>query len=187
MTIPGLGKLTPIQFDMILLSGCLIREFYPDGDKQSFSETERLWSMKRARTGLARLTGEDFGYDLSQWNDYLLMADDDHGYTHPYGWSQTKKIVEQRISDPEARRLALKAAEQNEELGWHHRTAPSKDRLDPQIKNMLANLRNEIPPSDTNNYLDAESAYNILVAMTGLDFGLDPDRWEAALVTKNAT
>ncbi|MFK7777174.1 MAG: hypothetical protein QM501_03480 [Gimesia sp.] len=183
MTIPGLGKLTPIQIDMVSLSGCLTREFYPDADKRTFSETERLWLMKRARFALTKLTGEDYGYDLSQWHAYLTTANDDHGYTHSYGCSQTEKIITRRISDPETKRLAQKADELKDELGWYCRDAPSVDKLHPQIRTMLANLRNEIHPSDTRNCFDEESAFHILVLITGINCGFDPDKWESILVT----
>jgi len=187
MTIYGLGKLTPIQLEMIALSGVLIREFYPDADGKSFSDTERIWSMKRARYDLARLTGEDFGYDLSEWHTYLTTNADDYGYTHPYGWTQTERIVVRRISDPETKRLAFLAEPHDDEIGWHRHNAPSVERLHPQIRVLLANLRNEIPKSDTTKYLDAENAYNILVAMTGADGGFDADKWESMLVTGDAT
>ena len=70
---------------------------------------------------------------------------------------------------------------------WYHQNAPDLGKLHPQVRNMLANLRKEIPLDDTAHYLNPESAYNILVAITGLDCGLDPDRWEDALVRPNAT
>ena len=118
MTIPGLGKLTPVQMMMVELSGRLIREYYPDANQKVFSDTERLWSMKRARTNLTRMTNLDFGFDLEQWHLHLLSTGEDHGYTHPYGWGQTKKIIEQSLANPETKRLAVLANQQNDNLGW---------------------------------------------------------------------
>ena len=52
---------------------------------------------------------------------------------------------------------------------------------------MIGNLRSEFEKTDTKNYLDPESAYNILVSMTGIDCGVDADRWTSVLVDESAT
>ena len=42
---------------------------------------------RRGRKGLRECTGQDFGYDLAAWHEYLLTHDD--GYAHPYArWSR---------------------------------------------------------------------------------------------------
>jgi hypothetical protein len=51
-----------------------------------------------------RLTSEDFGFDLGAWQAYL-ETHRDHGYTHPYGVAQTRKLVAAALADPGRRRL----------------------------------------------------------------------------------
>ena len=187
MTIPGLGKLTPVQIRMIELSGRLIMDFYPDLDERSFSDTERLWSMNRARTMLTRITNLDFGFNLAEWHNHLLSTGENFGYTHPYGFDQTKRIIEQCIVDPETLRLASLATEQNDKLGGFRDNPPTFELLHQQIRQMIGNLRGEFEQTDLQNYLDAVSAYNILVSITGIDCGMDAARWISALVDENAT
>ena len=47
-------------------------------------------SLKVRRAGLVTHTGEDFGFDLTAWQVYLV-AHPELGYTHPYGSPITKK------------------------------------------------------------------------------------------------
>jgi len=186
VTIPGLGKLTGIQLRMIELSGCLIREFHPYGDRAFVSENSRLNAMRLARIGLRRKTGQDFGYDLRKWHEFLSSSEDDYGYRHPYGWSQTSRIVTDRLIDPDLPRLQA-LAEDPKAKGWWRCGASSRDKLHPRVRLMLANLRGEIPVNVKDKHVDAETARDILVSMTGIDCGLDADLWESTLVCEQRT
>jgi hypothetical protein len=44
---------------------------------------------------------------------------------------------------------------------------------------LIKNLRQEIPPSRSREYLTREKAYALLKAWSGQDFGMDADRWQA--------
>ena len=47
------------------------------------------------------------------------------------------------------------------------------------IEGLLKNLKQEIPQYMRREYLTREVAYQKLKSLTGQDFGLDTERWEA--------
>jgi hypothetical protein len=109
MTIPGFGKLTPVQIDMLELAGINLDlrrygfdPFNPGA--QVIPDDDRIQIMRRGRASLVEETGRDFGFDLKAWHRYLL-AYPDHGYTHPYGWRVTKKYVRAAFADSGRQRL----------------------------------------------------------------------------------
>jgi hypothetical protein len=109
MTIPGFGRLTPIQMDMLELAGlnldCRRYGFDPfNPGAAAIPDADRIEIMKRGRASLVEHTGQDFGFDLTAWQGYLV-AHPDLGYNHPYGSRVTKKYVRAAIADPERQRL----------------------------------------------------------------------------------
>jgi hypothetical protein len=109
MTIPGFGRLTPIQMDMLELAGinldCRRYGFDPfNPGAEAVPDEDRIEIMKRGRASLAEQTGEDFGFDLEAWQTFLV-AHPDFGCTHPYGSRVTKKFVRAALADPEHQRL----------------------------------------------------------------------------------
>lgn len=109
MTIPGFGRLTPIQMDMLELAGInLDRRRYGfdpfNPGTETIPDEDRIEIMKRGRASLVKQTGQDFGFDLEVWQRFLV-AHADLGYTHPYGSLVTKKYVRAAIADPERQRL----------------------------------------------------------------------------------
>jgi hypothetical protein len=61
-------------------------------------------AMRRARQALAQQTGQDFGFDLKAWHDYLISCPE-LGYTHPYAFRATRKFVGEAERDPVRCRL----------------------------------------------------------------------------------
>jgi hypothetical protein len=111
MTIPGFGRLTPIQATMLGLAGLkLDRRFSSQIQSAELPpDQDCIETMKRARSSLVRLTGADYGFDLAAWQDHL-EAHPELGYTHPYGYQVTKAHVRAAIADPERQRVARLAA-----------------------------------------------------------------------------
>jgi hypothetical protein len=102
MTVPGYGRVTPLQSDMLGLGGEICRWYSKDPP----SDEIRMKAMISSRKILRKITGEDFGYDLLAWHDYLL-ANQKHSeqYTFTYAWSSVKPKIEELIHD--ARRQYL--------------------------------------------------------------------------------
>ena len=44
------------------------------------------------------LTGEDFGFDIASWHEYLSRTDA-HGYTRVYSYERVLEIVEATLND----------------------------------------------------------------------------------------
>jgi hypothetical protein len=104
MTIPNWGRITPAQGFMLRLAGHVLQRYVvPPGTVEP--DEERLRSMKAGKKSLCSLTGEDFGYDLARWHEWLL-ANDDVGYKHPYAWRTVRPAIERAIADPDRIRLA---------------------------------------------------------------------------------
>lgn len=97
MTIPGWGRVTPLQMHMLGLAGHVLGNQEP-------SEEERRIAIARGRSSLARATGQDFGYDLNRWHEYLLKSHSAQ-YRHPYAWSAVRPAVERAFEDSERLRL----------------------------------------------------------------------------------
>jgi hypothetical protein len=102
MTIPGFGRITPIQRDLLVLAGYrLTRSKALNGSL--VPDDERVSLMCKALQSLRQSTGADFGFDLSAWEAYL-MSDPDSLYRHPYAFSETRKRIAAAIADPQRRR-----------------------------------------------------------------------------------
>ena len=68
-------------------------------------EEERLANMREGLASLRLETGQDFGYDLAAWHDYLVVFDEEHKYTHPYCFNEVCHAVELAIADLDWPRL----------------------------------------------------------------------------------
>jgi hypothetical protein len=67
--------------------------------------------MRIGHAWLIRQTGEDFGYDLAAWREYLLARPSRLGYHHPGAFAAVDLEMQKAIADPEYGRLAQLAAE----------------------------------------------------------------------------
>ena len=65
----------------------------------------RLESMRQARVRLHRLTGQNFGYDLAGWHEFLVHSPDDYGYRHPYARKRATATIERLINDRDRHHL----------------------------------------------------------------------------------
>lgn len=67
-------------------------------------DSERIAKMRAGLRELTAETGQDFGYDLAAWREYLLANSD--SYNHPYAFARVDKVVNEAIVDPDFARLA---------------------------------------------------------------------------------
>ena len=92
MSIAGIGNPTPIQGAVLFLAGCVVtgrsRNLNPTKEQVEASQ-ERGFEM------LVRITNRDFGRDAQAWIEFLSSTDEDFGFTHPYGFRSTKRILEE--------------------------------------------------------------------------------------------
>ena len=99
MTVPKFGRITPLQGCMLALGGEVVHTL------DDATHDERIQAMLKARSNLKLLTGQDFGYDIQKWHDYLLSSSHREQYTFPYAWKSVHRKVLELFDDP--RRLSL--------------------------------------------------------------------------------
>jgi hypothetical protein len=126
MTVPGFGRLTPVQGYMLQLAGINLDRhrygfdpFKPGAEE--ISDLDRIEIMKRGRTALVKYTHQDFGFDLEAWQSFL-MANPDFGFTHPYGYRVTKKHIQTAIAVHDRR---MRWARSRQLINKRHRTLDS--------------------------------------------------------------
>ena len=107
MSIPGFGNIVPVHGEILSLVGWRLSR---GGSELIVSECERVEEMRTGHAGLVRMTGQDFGYDVGKWRDFLLKHDEEFGYRHPYAFATVDRAVKAAIADPEFTRLAELAA-----------------------------------------------------------------------------
>lgn len=103
MSLHRFGNVVPIQMDMLSLIGYRLGRGYSGLD---IPKEERLANMREGLEALRRETGQDYGYDVKAWHEYLVIYAEEHGYTHPWGFDRVRQAVEEAIADPEWHRLA---------------------------------------------------------------------------------
>ena len=63
--------------------------------------SSRKLAMQAGLHSLRKTTGEDFGYDVELWREYLVATDNDHGYTHPWAYSEVNAAGVAALDDPD--------------------------------------------------------------------------------------
>ena len=102
MSVPGYGRITPLQGFVLGLGGEVI-----DLPFQTPTDEQRLAEMKASRKELRAHTSKDFGFDLAAWHNYLMQHPDfAKEYTFDYAWSGVSRKVKELIDDPNRIRLA---------------------------------------------------------------------------------
>jgi len=109
MTIPGWGRLTPLQAHMLNLAGHVLEN--PDAPPDA-----KRKAIARGRWELKRQTGQDFGFDIRQWHEYLIEFEEDH-YCHPYAWRTVRPAIEASFEDPQRSQLVPMLEQPPEKLG----------------------------------------------------------------------
>ncbi len=95
MTILGIGKPTPTQLGLLLLSGTVLKG-------NSVNETPTKEEMEKAKTEgyklLKAVSKKDNGVDVQDWINYLKNTKDP-SYEHSYGYESMKSILESKGYD----------------------------------------------------------------------------------------
>jgi len=125
MSIRGFGNILPIHFEILSLIGWRMSR---GGSELIASEAERIEEMRTGHADLVRTTGQDFGYDLSKWRDFLIAHDEQFGYRHPYAFAAVDREVSAAIDDPEFARLAALAAVGGGEWDSKYRAKLERER-----------------------------------------------------------
>ena len=110
MTIPGYGRLAPLQLAMLRLAGYRVSLSWQDNSRP-LTDTERLAEMaaglRELRNAVPALA--TCGVSLAAWHRRLQK---EHGasYRHTYGWATTRDKVEAAYADPHYQSLAAELA-----------------------------------------------------------------------------
>jgi len=105
MSVPVFGRVTPLQADMLGIGGVICG--VPDDLVQ---EQDRIKTMKKSREMLRKETGEDFGFDISAWHEFLLNSDAHREeYTFHYAWEAVCPKINELIDDQDRQRLVALA------------------------------------------------------------------------------
>ena len=102
-------RIMPIQINMVHLTG----EPLPI-ESQTHTVQARAQRILAAKDALIRATGQDFGYEVARWHEYLTSAEVPEEIRSEYTWSDLHERFEDwqpnsdwRIAVEEAKRLAL--------------------------------------------------------------------------------
>lgn len=90
MTIQSFGRVMPIHLDMLSLVG------YEDVGRDmrpAVKLNARKRSMRAGLLSLRKSTGQDFGFDVNLWREYLIGTGSLHGYTHPWAYAGVDAAV----------------------------------------------------------------------------------------------
>ena len=111
MTLRPFGRVTPTQIDMLRLAGYGV-DYRARRIGLSRSDDDRMTSMRLGYERLRNITGQDFGYDLGAWHEYLTTDEDDEfGYQHPYAFSNVRGAIRKAISNERRIELAKRLEE----------------------------------------------------------------------------
>jgi hypothetical protein len=105
MTVPYWGRILPTQIHILRLAGHVLLRAHAGRGPYIGTDEERLESMAQGRSDLVRSTGQDFGYDLRAWHDYLTQHAELR-YDYGYGGDSVPSAVETALTDSHHIRLA---------------------------------------------------------------------------------
>lgn len=89
MTLPNFGKILPVQGYLLELTGYVLTR--KEGPVIRLTGKKLDKAKEKARNDLVRLTGQDFGYDVDRWYEFLILGG--FGLTHPFGYEQFCKYL----------------------------------------------------------------------------------------------
>jgi hypothetical protein len=99
------GQVMPIHIDMLQLAG-YVPAWSDRRIRLAATDEEYLRTMRAGRAALRKATGQDFGYDLAAWREFLTNApDDEFGYLHPYAFDSVDRAVQWAIQSQQRRQL----------------------------------------------------------------------------------
>jgi len=103
MSVHKFGRLTPAQGYLLGLIGYRLTR---SEATLEIPDSDRMENMRRAREQLIGLTGQDFGYDLLRWHNFLAQ-NDEFEYTHPYAYPEVKKALAAAQKDSQRLRIII--------------------------------------------------------------------------------
>jgi hypothetical protein len=74
-------------------------EFANRNMTRATTDDGKLDAMRDGRQRLTRATGQDFGFDVAAWRDFLIERGEDFGYTHPYAYRTVDRAVRKWMAD----------------------------------------------------------------------------------------
>lgn len=113
MTVQGFGHVVPIQIAMLKLAG-YVPDYRDERIRAATSEMERECTLCEGLGELCELTGQDFGYDLAAWREYLLEHEES-GYTHADAFEMVDVSIVEAIADHRRQETAEWLKDQAEE------------------------------------------------------------------------
>jgi len=108
------GTTVPVQISVLHLIGwgpCPGAFGTSPGFVLRASTPDRVEQMRTGHAELIQKMGEDFGYALARWREYLLARPTRLGYRYPGAFDAVDLEVQNAIADPEFHRLGQLAAE----------------------------------------------------------------------------
>jgi len=145
--------------DMLALIGY---DLLPRDATLDISPERRMDIMIEGRKALREQTGQDFGFDLSAWREFLI-AHESYGYTHSYAFSGVDDAVHSAILDETRIEIVSRLETRGKEL--------LKSLLTSSCIPFDENLGNLVP--------DAGGVYHIFEAaskqQTSVYFGQSPN------------
>jgi len=110
-------------------------------------DAERMENIRRARKQLVELTGQDFGYDLLHWHNFLAR-NDAYEYTHPFAYAEVNKALTAVQKDHQRWKISTKFEEKkalppSDSKRFHNKACrliekyaqPNPPRLGPPVAN----------------------------------------------------
>ena len=109
----GLGRMRSLQVDVLDLGGALCGV-----PSDIAKEEDRIEAMRQALQSLKEETGEDFGYNIEKWHNYLQSSDEfKKAYTFRSGWDEVCAGVKELVADKDhSRRVELAQQTMDEEM-----------------------------------------------------------------------
>jgi len=111
MTLPDFGKVLPIHIAMLQLAG-YVMDYDQRRVRAPLNDEERSASMREGLSRLRQWTGQDFGYDLSAWRQFLVQSGT-HGYRHPNAFQTVDPAILEAAADRRRQQVVKELEEQD--------------------------------------------------------------------------
>jgi hypothetical protein len=107
MTQKSFGQIVPLQGGMLFLAG-----YGPSGAEgirdleKKHDDPEIIAWMQEGRKTLRKLTGQDHGFSLMRWHDFLMNdAKESASYMRPRTWPAVERAISAELGNADRGRL----------------------------------------------------------------------------------